>query len=129
VCRFNSGNPSLDPSSLSCGATSLNGDALGEITGLVHVAAELDGEMVGEELEGDHGQDRADEIRDFRNGDDVVGDAFQLFGTIAGGDGDDRAFAGADLLDVVHVLREDGVVRCDEDRREVRPDEGDDAVF
>ena len=50
-------------------------------------------------------------------------------GAVAGGDGDDRAFARSDLLDVVQVFREDGVVRRDEDRGQLRPDERDDAVF
>jgi hypothetical protein len=40
--------------------------------------------MVGEELERDDGQDRADEIGDFGDGDDVVGNAFQLLRAIAG---------------------------------------------
>jgi predicted RNase H-like HicB family nuclease len=50
-------------------ATSLDGDALGKIASLS--TAELDGEVIGEELEGDDGQDRADEIGDRRNGDSV----------------------------------------------------------
>src|SRR5205814_8963947 len=95
----------------------LHGHALGEITRLVDVAAELDGEMIGEELEGDDGQDRADEIGDFGNGDDVVGNSFKLFRAIPGGDGDDGAFAGADLFDVVQILGEDSVVRRDENGR------------
>ena len=34
--------------------------------------------MVGEELEWDDGEDGADEIGDFRDGDDVVGDLGEL---------------------------------------------------
>ena len=70
----------------------LDGDALGEIPRLVDVAAELDGEMVGEELKRNDSQDGADEIGDFRDGDDVVGDLGQVIGAFAGGDGDRRAF-------------------------------------
>src|SRR5438067_217401 len=85
--------------------------------------------MVGEELKGNDSEDGADEIWNFGDGNDVVGDAFELLRAIAGSDGNDGTFAGADLLDVVHVLREDGVVGRDEHRREIGADEGDDAVL
>ena len=80
-------------------------------------------------MERDNGEDGADEIGDFGDDYDVLGDALQLLGAVAGGDRDDRAFPGADLLDIVHVLREDGVVGRDEDRRQIGADEGDDAVL
>ncbi len=44
----------------------LDGDALREIARFVDVAAELDGEVVGEQLQRDDGQDRADVIGDRR---------------------------------------------------------------
>src|SRR3954464_14691725 len=47
------------------GAGSLDRDAFCEIARLVDVAAELDGEMVGEKLERNDTQDRANEIRHF----------------------------------------------------------------
>jgi signal transduction histidine kinase len=47
----------------------LDRNALREIARLIDVAAEFDGEMIGEELERDDGQDGADEIGDFRDGD------------------------------------------------------------
>ena len=50
--------------------------------------------------------------------DHVVGDTFQLLRAVAAGHGDDRTLARFDLLDVVEVLREDGVVRRDEDAKE-----------
>src|SRR5438045_9567776 len=107
----------------------LDRDALSEISRFIDVAAELDGEMVGEELQGNDGENRADEIGDFGNSHDVVGDAFELFRAIAGSDGDDGAFAGADLLNVVQVFRKDGVVRRDEDGGAVRPNGCIDAVL
>jgi hypothetical protein len=55
-------------------SSSLDGDAFGEIPRLVDVAAELDGEVVGEELQGNHGRDGADVIGDGGDADDVVGD-------------------------------------------------------
>ena len=70
----------------------LDGDAFREIARFVDVTAELDGEMVGEELERNDGEDRADEVRDAREGDDVIGDAVQLLRAFAG-DGDDGTFA------------------------------------
>ena len=36
---------------------SLDGDAFGEVSGLVYVAASADGYVVGEELEGDYFED------------------------------------------------------------------------
>jgi hypothetical protein len=45
---------------------SLDRDALRQVPRFVDVAAELDGEVVGEELKGDDREDRADEIGDFR---------------------------------------------------------------
>ena len=35
----------------------LHGDGLGEVAGLVYVAAAADGDVVGEELEGDYFED------------------------------------------------------------------------
>ena len=103
--------------------------AFREVARLVHVAAELDGEMVGEKLQRDDGQHRHHDIVRVGHGDDVVGDALQLRGAALGRDRDDRAFARADLLDVVQVLGKDGVIRRDEDRWQLRPDERDDAVL
>ena len=57
--------------------------------------------MIGEELQRDNGKDRAEAINHLRNFDDVVGKAFQLFCAATGGNGDDRALARFDLLDVV----------------------------
>ena len=52
-----------------------------------------------------------------------------MFGAVAGSDGDDGAFARADLLDVVQVFRKDGVIRRDEDRWKFRPNECNNAVL
>src|SRR5205814_7162649 len=108
---------------------SFHRDTFGEIARLIYVAAELDREVISEELKGNDSEDGADEIWNFGHRHDVVSDAFELLRAIAGSDGNDGAFAGADLLDVIHVLREDGVVGRDEDRREIGADEGDDAVL
>src|SRR5437868_14698046 len=64
----------------------LDGDAFGEVARLVDVTLQLDGEMVGEELQGNDGENRADEIGDFGNSHDVVGDSFEMIRAIAGSD-------------------------------------------
>ena len=43
--------------------------------------------------------------------------------------GDDRAFARFDLLDVVQIFGKDRVVRRDENRRQIRSNQRDDAVL
>ena len=85
--------------------------------------------MIGEQLQRDDVQDGADVIRHGGKRDDVVGDVREAVGATAGGDGDDRAFARADLLDVVQVFRKDCVIRRDKDRWQIRPDERNDAVL
>jgi hypothetical protein len=107
----------------------LHRNAFREITRLVHVAAELHREVVGKELQRNNTQNRTDEIRYSREGDDIVGDAFQLFAAVTGSDGDDRAFPRADLLNVVHILREHCVVGRNENRGQIRADKGDDPVL
>ena len=47
----------------------------------------------------------------------------------AGSDSDDWPFARFHLLDVIQVFREDGIVRCNENRGQVRPNERDDSMF
>jgi hypothetical protein len=77
----------------------LYGNALGEVTGLVYVAASADGYVVGEELEGDYFEDGEEE---FGGGGDVdyVFDELGDVGVAFDGDGDDAAGAGGDFLDV-----------------------------
>lgn len=84
--------------------------------------------MVGEELEGDDGEDGDDEFRGGWNEKNVVGDAGE--GLVAfRADGDDGAFPGFDFLDIAEVFFKDGILRGDEDGWGVWIDEGDDAVF
>ena len=86
----------------------LDCNALREIARFIHVAAELDSEMIREQLQGDDGQDWHDVIGHSGERDDVVCDLRETVGAIAGGNRDHGTFARADLLDVVQVFRKDG---------------------
>ena len=82
---------------------SLHGDALCKISWLVDVAAAFDGDVVGEELEGDDFEDGEEEFGgggDFQYMLDELMDVLVAFG----GDGDDAAAAGGDFLDVAKGL-------------------------
>src|ERR1017187_6324860 len=77
----------------------LHGDGLGEVAGLVYVAAAADGDVVGEELEGDDFEDGEEQLGGGGDVDDVfdeLGNGLVAFD----GDGDDAAGAGGDFLDV-----------------------------
>ena len=53
----------------------------------------------------------------------------RCFGAVSAGHGDDGSFAGFHLFDVVHVFRENGVVRRNEDRGQIGTDQRDDAML
>ena len=50
----------------------LHGHALGQVSWLVDVAAAADGDVVGEELEGDYFEDREEELVGLGDRDDVL---------------------------------------------------------
>ena len=50
----------------------LDRDRLGQVTRLVHVRAARDGDMVGEQLERDDGEDRAERLVGVRDPADIV---------------------------------------------------------
>ena len=86
-----------------------HGDGFGEVSGLVYVAATADGDVVGEELQGDDLEDRQEQLW---GGGDVDG-VFDELGDVAvalDGDGDDAAGARGDLLNVAEglLVLEDG---------------------
>ena len=82
---------------------SFYGDGFGEVAGLVDVAAAADGDVVREELQGD---DLEDGQEQFGRGGDVEGVFDQLLDVAIslGGDGDDAAGAGGNLLNVAEGL-------------------------
>jgi len=113
----------------------LYGDGFGEVAGLVDVAAAADGDVVGEELQGNDLEDGEEQLR---GGGDVDG-VFDELGDLAvalDGDGDDAAGAGGDLLNVAEglLVLEDGggvgrVLGGDDDDGEGLVDEGVGAVL
>ena len=106
----------------------LDGDAFGEVAGFIHVATELDRDVVGEELQRNHRKDGGEVVRAIGNEDHVVAD-FCERGVAFRSDRNDGAFARFDFLDVADVFFEDRISRSDEDRGGFLGDESDDAVF
>src|SRR5580658_1456140 len=86
--------------------------ALRQISWLVDVAAAADGDVVGEELEGDDFQDGEEELGGGGDLEDVLDELVDVL-VAFGGDGDDAAAAGGDLLNVgerLFVLEDRGGV-------------------
>ena len=80
---------------------------------MVYVAAAADGDVVGEELEGDDFEDGEEQLRSGGDVDGVLDEVFDLLVALDG-DGDDAAGAGGDLLNVAEsllVLEDAGGVR------------------
>src|SRR5882724_8014756 len=90
--------------------------AFGEVPWLIDISAEFDCEVIGEKLKRDDGQDGHYVLGRFRQHDDFIGDLFEVLGTVSAGHGDNRSLAGFHLFDVVHVFRENGIIRCNEYR-------------
>ncbi len=82
---------------------SFDGDALGEVAGLVDVAATLACDVVGQQLQGDDGQERLDDLGGVGDRQEDVGQLGDRLVSL-GADGDDPPLAGADLLDVAQRL-------------------------
>ena len=78
---------------------------------MVDVAAAADGDVVGEELEGDDFEDGEEELGGLGDVDDVCSTSWAMSVVAFDGDGDDAAGAGGDLLDVregLFVLEDGG---------------------
>ena len=106
----------------------LHRDAFGQVSGLVYVAAAVYGDVVGEQLQGDGGEDGGEGLGAVGDVDDfvaVLGDG----GVALGSDGKDDAVARADFLDVGDDFFVGGAAGRDEDGGEFVGDEGDGAVF
>mmetsp|Transcript_41873 Transcript_41873/g.89349 ORF Transcript_41873/g.89349 Transcript_41873/m.89349 type:complete len:421 (+) Transcript_41873:94-1356(+) len=78
---------------------SLDGDGLGEVARLVHVALAHVGDVVGEQLQRRHHEQRHEELLRARHLDDVLAAIVELLIVLLG-DGDDRSAAREDLLNV-----------------------------
>ena len=68
----------------------LNCNALRQVSGLVYVAAAADGDVVGEELEGDYFEDGEEQLGGGRDVDDVLDEVLDFFVAL-GGDRNDPA--------------------------------------
>src|SRR6267378_3794959 len=82
---------------------SFNGDRLGQVSGLIHVATAANGNVVGKQLEGNRLEDRQKEVVGWRNF-DVVIRGFDGFFVKRSHQGNDNAVAGLHLLDVAERL-------------------------
>jgi hypothetical protein len=71
---------------------------------LVDVAAAFDGDVVGEELEGDDFEDGEEELGGGGDFEEVLDELVDV-GVAFGGDGDDAAAARGDLLDGSYTRR------------------------
>ncbi len=107
---------------------SLHGDAFCEVSGLVDVGAFEVGDVVGDELDGDDGEEGLDEVGGVGEGDHDVGEVLEAVVAV-GADGDDAAAPGFDLLDVGEGLFVDGVLGAEDHHGELAVDEGDGAVL
>ena len=61
-------------------------DALGEVSGLVDVAAAQDGDLAGEQLQRDARRDGAEHVADCWHADNAVGDLVDLLVALGGND-------------------------------------------
>ena len=106
----------------------LHGDGLGEVAGLVDVAAARLGGGVGEHLQGHDRRQRLQQGRDRGHGDRLVGKRDQLVITFRN-DGQNLTATGADLLDVRDDLAAQGMLPGERHRGKFAIDEGDGTVL
>src|SRR5690242_9903329 len=85
--------------------------------------------MIRQKLQWNNCQYRRKTIERRPHFDNIRGEILQLLRAVSGSDGDDRSFSGFHLFDVIYIFREHGIVRSDENRRKIGPDEGDDSVL
>src|SRR6266849_3222707 len=106
----------------------LDRDALREVPGLVHVAAESHPDMIREKLQGNYRDQRRQEIGADRHLDQVLN--LRREGSVAGvHDGDDLALAGEDLFDVAEHALVRAVARGQRDDGQPVGDERDGAML
>src|SRR5450432_471433 len=118
-----------DRKSPATGPTLFDRHAFGEIPGLIDVPAELNREVVGEELERNRREDRHQAIMQGWKLNNIGGHAFQCLGAFATGDGNDRSLSRLHLFHVVDVLRKNSVIGSDENRGKIGPNERDDPML
>src|SRR4029450_4940051 len=107
----------------------LHRHALAEIARFIDVAAKLDSKMIGKKLKWNNRQDRHYAIVRLWQGDNFIGNVPQLLRAVPAGECNDGALTSFDLLHVIHVFRENRIVRHDKDRWKIRTHQRDDAVL
>ena len=95
---------------------------------MVDVAAFGDGDIVGEKLERNDGQEGHKAVAGVRNDEAVVAHVLDD-GIVLGDHGDDFAFAGFYFLDVADNFFVHAMLGCDDDDGHFLVDEGDGTVF
>jgi len=100
----------------------------GEIAWFVHVAAAQDGDVVGEQLQRNHCQQRKERFNGLRQVNDVVGFFGDLLVAFCG-DGNDWTFAGFDDLQVAQSFFVKGIGWDNDYARRAFVDKRDWAVF
>src|SRR6266702_90634 len=107
----------------------LHRHALGKVARFIDVTAKLDGKMIGEKLKRNDREYWHDAIRRVWQGDNFVGDVFELLRAISAGECNNGAFTSLDLLDVIQIFREDRIVGHDKNRGKIRAHQRDNAVL
>lgn len=102
--------------------------ALGKVSRLVHVVSAQHGDVVGEQLERNAGENRHEHRAGLRDCDDVVSD-FVKWVAIFRRDGDDLASASLDFADIADDLVEERILRGDDHDRHVFVDKGNRTVL
>ena len=113
---------------IGCCCALFHGDGLGEVARHVDVAAPHDGDVVGDELQGDDVEDGGEVLEGFGQLDDVLRQADDL-GVAGVDEGDDVALARLYLLDVGDDFVVVVVLGGDGEHGHVFVDEGDGAVL
>ena len=85
--------------------------------------------MICKKLKWNDREDRHHTIGCVRQGDNFVSDFFKVLCAVTTGEGNNRALTRFNLLDVIHVFREDSIVGSDENRGKIRSHQSDNAVL
>lgn len=109
-------------------AQSLDGDGFGEISGLIEVITEHVGDVIGEELEVEDGEEGLDEFVAIGDEEGVFAGAGECVVAVSK-DSDDASAARFDFLEVRECFFVGGILWRDDDDGESVVDEGNGTVF
>jgi Fusaric acid resistance protein family len=117
-------SPLADPTLTSL----FNSYTLGQVARFIDIATQLDGKMVGKELQRYHGQNRSHEIGALGDKNDVIGKLGNCLLAFRR-DGYHPTSTRLNLFKRIQILVVDRIVRSDHDRGNVRPDQSDDSML